>query len=162
MTRTLIIMRHAKSSWGDPTQADIDRPLNGRGRASARAIGEWLSFGGFKPDLVLSSNAKRTAETWANMALSADIRFLPELYLAPPNVLLRTVQQAEGDCVLLLAHNPGIAEFAEQIVSDPPRHDRFHDYPTAATLVATFDTPWSEVSWGFGRARAFTVPRDLI
>ncbi|MEM1236404.1 MAG: histidine phosphatase family protein [Pseudomonadota bacterium] len=160
--KTLIIMRHAKSSWSDPGMRDIDRPLNGRGRKSAQAIGEWLSYGGFQPDLVLCSSARRTAQTWEHMELDAPIQFLPELYHAAPGAILSAVRNASGDCVLVLGHNPGIAYFAEMIVSDPPSHDRFDDYPTAATLVAGFDGEWAALEPGKAIARAFTVPRDLI
>ena len=46
MTCTLILMRHAKSSWDDLTLSDHERPLNKRGRASASAMGKWLRKNG--------------------------------------------------------------------------------------------------------------------
>ncbi|MCP4818173.1 MAG: histidine phosphatase family protein, partial [Shimia sp.] len=55
MTLKLILMRHAKSSWDDPLQSDHERSLNRRGRASAPAIGKWLSENGFHPDELLCS-----------------------------------------------------------------------------------------------------------
>ena len=159
--KTLIVMRHAKSSWADPGVSDLDRPLNARGQKSAKAIGEWLRFGGFRPDLVLCSSARRTAQTWEHMGCEAELRFRRNLYLAPPETILSELQQADGDCVLVLAHNPGIAEFAEMILNTPPSHERFQHYPTAATLVAQFEGDWSELRAGIATARAFTVPRDL-
>ena len=63
MTLQLILMRHAKSSWDDPAAADFDRPLNGRGRRSAKALGHWLRQRGWLPDRVLCSSARRTRET---------------------------------------------------------------------------------------------------
>lgn len=160
--KTLIVMRHAKSDWSSAGTADVDRTLNKRGRASAKAIGDWLSVGGYAPDLVLCSSAQRTAETWENMGLSAEIHYLRQLYLAAPSTILDTLRAVQGNCVLVLAHNPGIAAFAEAIAAAAPDHDRFYDYPTAATLVAEFDGDWSELAPGKAIARAFTVPRDLI
>ena len=60
MTRTLILTRHAKSSWDDPFLNDHDRPLNKRGRKSAPVIAGWLRENGWLPDEVLSSTSART------------------------------------------------------------------------------------------------------
>ena len=68
MSLRLILTRHAKSSWDSPVAGDHARPLNERGRKSAKAIGQWLSGKGYEPVLVLSSDAERTRETWALMA----------------------------------------------------------------------------------------------
>jgi len=162
MTKTLIVMRHAKSSWGDHGLSDIDRPLNARGIESARAIGEWLRFGKFDPDLALISNSRRTSETWAETGLSAETRFLPDLYHAAAETVLRVLRSATGDCVMVLGHNPGIGDFANRILGVAPSHDRFHDYPTAATLVATVAGEWADLTWQSATTRAFTVPRDLM
>ena len=155
-------MRHAKSSWGDPGLADIDRPLNDRGKASAHAIGEWFRFGGFEPDLALISNSRRTAETWEETGLNAETRFISALYHAAAETVLREVQGAQGNCVMILGHNPGIGDFANRVLQTAPSHDRFADYPTGSTLVATFDGAWSDLGWGDAGFRAFTVPRDLM
>ncbi|MEL6608606.1 MAG: histidine phosphatase family protein [Pseudomonadota bacterium] len=162
MTRTLIVLRHAKSSWGDPGLTDHARPLNKRGRASAKAIGDWLTYGGFAPDQVLCSDARRAQETWEHSGLTADVQMMPHLYLSEAETLLSAVQQATGQCVMVIAHNPGIADFADRIVTAAPTHDRFADYPTAATLVAGWNGDWADLTFGNAIARAFTVPRDLI
>lgn len=63
----------------------------------------------------------------------------------------------------MVGHNPGIADFAEQLLNQPPDHPRFWDYPTGATLVAQFDiTDWRALTWGSGRAVDFVLPRELI
>ena len=160
--KTLIVMRHAKSSWADPGLKDLERPLNPRGRASAKAIGEWLRFGRFEPDIALVSNSRRTAETWALMGMEAEMQFVPSLYHAAAETVLREVQAAHGGCVLVLGHNPGIGDFADRILAQQPTHDRFLDYPTGATLVAQTDRDWASFSWRQASARAFTVPRDLL
>ena len=62
--RRLILTRHAKSDWDDPLLADHDRPLNARGRRSARLLGDWLASRGYEPEEVLCSTAARCRQTW--------------------------------------------------------------------------------------------------
>ncbi len=167
MTRTLILTRHAKSSWDDPTLDDFDRPLNGRGRKSAVAIGAWLRGKDHVPDEVIVSGARRTVETWGRMAadMPADItmRSEPALYHAGVEAMLGVLRTAREPAVMLVAHNPGIAEFAARLVRNPPDHARFHDYPTGATTVMEFDAQaWTDVDWGTGEPIAFAVPRELM
>ena len=162
MTRTLILMRHAKSSWATPALSDHDRPLNARGHASARVMGAWLRQHGWVPDQVYSSSARRTRETFVGLGLASDTTFTDDLYHAEPTEMLRVLRQASGNCVLMLGHNPGIAGFGEALVASPPDHPRFFDFPTCATLVAAFDiTDWRELEWGTGVSRDFVVPQDV-
>ncbi|GGH40638.1 phosphohistidine phosphatase [Cribrihabitans marinus] len=164
MTRTLILTRHAKSSWDTPGQPDHERPLNKRGRASAEAIGRWLDAKGLRPDLVLCSAAVRTRETWDRMKLEAgEERFTDLLYHVTANQMLRALNAAQGRTVLMLGHNPGLADFAASLVAEPPEHARFEDYPTGATLVLDFDTDdWKRVAWHMGQVREFVLPRELL
>ena len=74
--KRLILMRHAKSTWDDPTQDDHERGLNGRGRVSARVVGEWLKTKGYIPNQVLSSSATRTRETFSRLGIICDAKFL--------------------------------------------------------------------------------------
>ncbi|MHA6347531.1 SixA phosphatase family protein [Roseivivax sp. CAU 1761] len=162
MSRRLILMRHAKSDWaaGEPDHA---RPLNARGRRSARAIGDWLRLRGHRPDLVLCSSAARTRETLDLLGLDAPTRFEDILYHAEPHTVLRALHHAEGGSVLLIGHNPGLQAVAARIVAEPPAHPDFARYPTAATLVADLPVAaWSDLGWSSGTVRDFTVPRDLI
>lgn len=163
MTRELVLMRHAKSSWRVPAIGDHDRPLNGRGRRSARALGDWLRAAGHLPDAVLCSSARRTRDTLAGLALEAPVRCLDALYHAEPEAMLALLRQAQGARVLMLGHNPGLADLAQALVAVPPAHPRFADYPTGATLVAAFDIAgWGALRPGTGRVLDFVVPRDLI
>ncbi|TMV03277.1 histidine phosphatase family protein [Ruegeria sediminis] len=164
MPRTLILIRHAKSSWDDLTLDDHDRPLNKRGRRSAEAIGAWLKRKGWLPDEVLSSTSVRTRETWARMALDVDkVTFTGDLYHASPEETLSLLSEAKGDTVLLLGHNPGFAEFAGEIVDEAPMHARFFDFPTCATAVIRFDIDdWRDVKWHSGEAVDFVIPRELL
>ena len=91
--RRLILTRHAKSAWDDPTLADHDRPLNARGRRSALALGDWLASRGYEPEEVLCSSARRTQETWAMVAAAPVevrplLRIEPGLYHASPDKML--------------------------------------------------------------------------
>ncbi len=166
MTRQLILIRHAKSDWSTPVRGDHSRPLNDRGRRSARAVGRWLAERGHVPAEVLCSDAARTAETWALLSEAlpeaAEIRFLAALYHAGAETMLATLRGATAASVAMIGHNPGIADFAERIVAAAPDHPRFLDYPTCATTVIRFETAgWGAVEWGRGEVRDFIVPRDL-
>ncbi len=166
MTLTLILTRHAKSDWDDPRLSDHQRPLNKRGRAAAPVIGRWIAGHAPAPDCALISTARRTRETWDGIAAAlppvGDVRFLDALYHAGPEVMLKALQGATGACALMIGHNPGIAEFAARLLAAPPAHPDFTRYPTAATLVATFDAPnWAAVKFGTGTAAAFATPRTL-
>jgi phosphohistidine phosphatase len=160
----LILMRHAKSSWDDPLLDDHDRVINARGRRSAQAMGDWLRQHDYVPDRILSSSAERTVETAAGLGLdTVPALFLPSLYLAGPDQMLAQLRRAEGRCVLMLGHNPGIGWLAEMLVQSPPRHTRFRDYPTCATLVVDFDAAeWGAVQPGTGHVVAFVTPGDLL
>ena len=161
--RRLILMRHAKSDWsaGHP---DHDRPLNKRGHASADAMGNWLRKTGYQPEQLLCSTAQRTRETLKGLRLpsEAEVSFHHGLYLAEATRMLTLLQRAEHRCILILGHNHGIADMAHNLVSERPAHDRFDDYPTAATLVCDFDgDSWKKTGWHEGQPVAFVVPREL-
>ncbi len=164
MSLTLILTRHAKSSWDDPMLEDHDRPLNKRGRKSALAISGWLQHNGWLPDEVLSSTSARTRETWDRMGLKADkICFHRSLYHAAPEDMLIELSGATEPTVLMLGHNPGIAGFANRILRDTPNHARFNDYPTCATTVIRFlITDWADIQWNSGEVLGFTLPRELM
>lgn len=163
--KRLILMRHAKSDWDDPLLPDHDRPLADRGRRGAELVGGWLREEGYLPDLALVSTSTRTRETWALASASlppCPARFEPTLYHAAPPVLLARLREAEGDCALLLAHQPGIGAFAERLLSRPFCDPDFARYPTAAVAVIDFDADsWAAVATGAGRLADFTTPRRL-
>ena len=160
----LILTRHAKSDWDDPTLPDHDRPLNGRGRRSARALGDWLASRGYDPEEVLCSSSRRTQETWERVADAVfetrpDLRLEPALYHASPDLMLKVLQTATAPTVMMIGHNPGIAEFAGMLPARPPLDPQFRRYPTAATLVVDFQTnDWADVRPGDGSVRDFTRP----
>lgn len=163
MTRTLILTRHAKSAWDSNSPSDHARPLNKRGRRSAKALGDWLRLNHHIPDQILSSSSQRTRETQALMGFEAPSSFSERLYHASAEIIFQALREAEQNRVLVVSHNPGIAAFAHAIVSSPPDHVRFDDYPTGATLVVRFDIDsWTQLSWSSGKVMDFVVPRELL
>ena len=164
MTRTLILMRHAKSSWSNLSLPDHDRPLNKRGRRAAATMGDWLRSQALgEPDEVLVSTSTRTLETLAGLGVVADTRRLRTLYHAEAEAMFDTLSGATGATVLMLGHNPAIANFAHRLVADAPNHARFCDYPTCATLVVRFDiNGWGNLRWRSGTPIRFVVVRELL
>jgi len=165
MTKRLILIRHAKSSWDAPFD-DHARTLDKRGREAATAIGGWLRSKGYLPDTIYSSDAARTRETTERIVETLDdtpaIHFKDNMYHAQPATLMRVLQKAQGDTIAIVAHNPGIAFFAEEIVAKAPAHRRFLDYPTGATLVCDFPiNDWAEAVSRSGQVVDFVVPKDL-
>ena len=164
MALTLIVLRHAKSGWGDPSLPDHERSLTERGHRDATAVGNWLSAQGHVPDLILSSDATRTAQTIAEVTsgLGQDVQtqYLPMLYNASADTILRVIRKQTAATLLVCAHNPGIGQLAAQLAKVQPHHARFADYPTAATAVLSFDAAsWAEVSTGI--CLSFIIPADL-
>ena len=167
MSRTLILMRHAKSSWSDASIDDFDRPLNNRGRKSSTALGAWLAARDLVPQEVLVSGARRTVETWQgiapNMPAQALMRSEPALYLAAAETIVATLRQATAPIVLLIGHTPSIGACAAQLVETAPEHEKFDQYPTGATTVMQFaGADWRSVSARHGQLLEFVVPRELM
>lgn len=161
MIKTLIVMRHAKSGWDTPLP-DFERPLNDRGRLSAKTLGDWLRAQGLDPDEVLCSSATRTQETASGLDLATPPTLSRGLYHASAETLMEHIREATGDVVLVVAHNPGIAEFAERLAPAPHTHPRFYDYPTGATTVFQCDVArWSDLRFGVNSITDFVIPREL-
>ncbi|SLN27849.1 SixA phosphatase family protein [Pseudooctadecabacter jejudonensis] len=165
MTKRLILIRHAKSSWDSPSD-DHARPLNDRGRKACKDLGHWLSGRGHVPDAVFCSDAARTVETTdrivAAMDCTPDVTYLNRLYHATPETLMDVVKSANGSCAAIIAHNPGIAYFAEQIVTGSPEHPQFFNYPTGAILVCDLPiTNWADATSASAQLIDFVVPKDL-
>jgi phosphohistidine phosphatase len=169
--KRLILLRHAKSAWDNPSLADFDRPLAARGRKAAPLVGAYLARRGLIPGLVLCSSAKRAVETLdlvsAGWQSKPVVRKLKSLYLAMPREMLRRVQAvgAEPDCVMLVGHNPGIADLANWLCSegDPsPRAQLARKFPTGAAAVIEFDVDdWGDVDAETGRLLDLATPKKL-
>ncbi len=121
--KTLTILRHAKSSWKDPTLADRDRPLNKRGKRDAPVMGQRLNQTTIRPSLIISSPAVRAWTTAKIVAreISYPKEFLQRekrLYMAGVNTLFDVVaEQDDGfNSIMIVGHNPGLTEFANELV----------------------------------------------
>ncbi|MDX8350121.1 histidine phosphatase family protein [Cognatiyoonia sp. IB215446] len=163
MTKRLTLIRHAKSSWSNPFADDHARVLNKRGRASATAIGGWLAEKGYLPDMILCSDAQRTRETADLLIPEIDhapkLRLSSRLYHASPETILEVIHREPSENVAVIGHNPGIGMLAHALVTTPPDHHRFSDYPTCATTVIDFA---DDIARRKGTCVDFIVPRDLI
>jgi phosphohistidine phosphatase len=145
--KTLLLIRHAKSSWDDPALDDRDRPLNDRGRRNAPKAGERLAARRLKPDLILSSPATRALTTAQIIAGKLDYKRRKivvddRLYAVEADELLDVIRQLDdgAQCVLLFGHNPELTELAQRL-SNSISH-----LPTCAIAEFTFDArSWSRV-----------------
>jgi phosphohistidine phosphatase len=144
--KTLLVLRHAKSSWNDSALGDHERPLNERGRRDGPRMGRLLREYGLIPDIVISSDAvraQRTAEAVAEAARYVGEILLDErLYLASPAdilSLLRTVRE-DADRIMVVGHNPGLEGLVEQLTGER------EDMPTAtlAQIVLPIDR-WGDL-----------------
>ncbi len=149
MKRTLVLIRHAKSDWGNATLRDYDRPLNARGLRDAPALGKRMRERDFLPDLIVASTAQRAAETARLVAEGMGfpeekIQWEDTLYHAPPSVMEDVLFGLEDDLrrVFLVAHNPGISEFARQLLP----HLFLEEMPTCCAIAIEIDAErWTDL-----------------
>ncbi|CUH29756.1 phosphohistidine phosphatase SixA [Jannaschia seosinensis] len=150
----LILLRHAKSDWTDPDQDDHERPLNERGRHAATALGDWLRSRGYLPTHVLCSDATRTRQTLEGLALpETPTEYRADLYLSGAGTILDLAKDSDAECLLIVAHSPGIGQAAGMACVTPPNDPDFGRYPTGACTVIDNGIP--------GRCLDFTTPRAL-
>ena len=165
--RTLIAVRHAKSSW-DLDVDDHDRPLSGRGRRDADALGRLLVQRSLKPNLVLCSTAARTQETWdraqAVGSSASEVRLVRGIYHAWVPELIRLLRDTpeEVSTLLVLGHAPGIPDLVEHICirtdsADWAQLDQ--KYPTSGLAVINVPGPWREVGSSSAELVSFAIPR---
>jgi phosphohistidine phosphatase len=167
MAHRLLLLRHAKSDWGDAALPDHDRPLAARGRKAAGRLGSHLKAAGLRPDLVLCSSARRTRETLERLGLpDVETRIEDELYAAPGDALLdrlRTVPEGVAD-VLLIGHNPGIQDLAIALAGPDLGEQAVRlreKFPTGAMAMFEVHGSWSDFAPGRARLSGFVVPREL-
>jgi phosphohistidine phosphatase len=161
--KTLLILRHAKSSWKQPELPDHDRPLNKRGKKDAPRMGRLIHQLQLVPDLILSSTAVRARSTALAVAEacknSAELRLLRDLYLAEPDdyaQVLATLDERYRS-VMIVGHNPGLEDLVEALTG-------LHEIlPTAALArVALPIDGWSEMSLdGSARLEQLWRPKEL-
>jgi phosphohistidine phosphatase len=145
--KTLILVRHAKSSRDDPTLADKDRPLNDRGKRDAPKMGKRLAKRRVKPDLILSSPAGRALKTAEIIAKKIDykrknILVDDRLYAVEAGELLDVIRKLgdQVERVMLIGHNPELTELAHRLSS------KITHMPTCAVAEFTLDAKtWSRI-----------------
>ena len=169
----LMLLRHAKSSLAETGQADLDRPLNERGKRAAAAVGRYMASNGLMPQLVLCSPARRTRETWGLVAgeltATPEVLFAAKIYdSGDGTALMGCLRHKAGTAqsVLLVGHNPSIGELAQTLTgtgSGKVREQLEKKYSTAALAVFSFDLGnWESLVSGSGTLLHFVRPRDLI
>lgn len=166
--RRLFLLRHAKSDWpaGVP---DHDRPLAPRGLKAAPRMAAYLVRESLIPEAVFVSPARRTQETWdaiepALPGIAAET--VPSLYEAGAVRIRDVVHSAPAGAgsLMLIGHNPGLQDFALQLVGagEPDARTALGEkFPTAALAVIDLDGDWSDLEWGAGRLERFVTPRGV-
>ena len=127
--KTLVLIRHAKSSWDDPSLRDFDRPLNKKGHRRAKFMAAYLAASGFKPELLLSSPANRALTTaqyfqTAFQLPNLELQTNSQIYLASTEVLLSIVQSLPDALtnICMFGHNPGFTQFPNMLVEQQLDH----------------------------------------
>ncbi|XZF13075.1 SixA phosphatase family protein [Chitinophagaceae bacterium MMS25-I14] len=163
MQRTLVLVRHAKSSWANPLQSDYDRPLNERGIHDAPMMGTRLKEKNILPDLIISSTAKRAAQTAKKIAAAVgfneeNILWKNRLYHCIPSVIEEVIQEVSNEVktVFLVAHNPGITEFVNELVPG----FRIDNMPTCSMVGAHIDAEeWDDFTKASKEVFLFDYPK---
>ena len=156
--KTLLLVRHAKSSRDDPALPDKERPLNARGERDAPEMGGRLAKRNVKPDLILSSPASRALKTAEIIAEKLDYKIKDivvddRLYAVGADDLLDVILELDDtlERVMVFGHNPEMTELAHRLSS------KITDMPTCAVAEFTFDAKsWSNV----GTDKPATVALD--
>lgn len=145
--KTLLLLRHAKSSWKDSNTDDHERRLKKRGRKEARKMGRLIAAENLMPETIVSSSARRCRQTADHVVHHSDyrgeVRMTPELYDADTARLRDTVGKLSdpAERVMLIGHNPGLEEFLELLVGEHT--------PLGTCALAQVELPiehWSDLS----------------
>jgi phosphohistidine phosphatase len=161
--KTLLLLRHGKSAWGDDGLTDHDRPLKKRGIRDAGRMGRFVLAEGLAPDFIWSSTAVRARDTARLFAEGADldedaVELTEMLYAADPETILAVAASSpDVEIVAMVGHNPGTEEAVEALTR------RLADMPTCALAVIELPIEgWGELSpVTRGRLAAVYLPREL-
>ena len=144
--KTLLILRHAKSSWKNETLADHDRPLNKRGKRDAPRMGKLLLDTDLSPELIISSTAKRARKTVEGLlegsGYSLEVQYMRDFYHGYPETFITILSELDDkyEQVMVVGHNPGLEELLEVLTGDYKR------MPTAAlTQVQLPIQSWADL-----------------
>jgi len=167
--KTLYVLRHAKSDWGDENLRDFDRPLNHRGRKAAKAVGEEIRDRGIRPDLVICSPAVRAKETLERLSegYGRDLVVTEDrrIYEASPGTLIDMVRSVPDEVahLMIVGHNPGFQDLVVALSEESPlREEAKQKFPTAALAEIHFSIGrWSELAPESGQLADVIKPREL-
>jgi phosphohistidine phosphatase len=167
--KRLWLLRHAKSSWDQPSLPDADRPLAARGRRAAEVLAAHLAAAEVRPTVVLCSSSLRTRETLAAIlpALgdALEIRIERALYGAGAAQLLDRLRLVsnKASSAMLIAHNPGIQDLALALAAGGPALAGLGEkFPTGALATLELDVErWRDLDYGMGTATILVTPRSL-
>ncbi len=145
--KTLILVRHAKSDWGNPSLSDFDRPLNERGKRDAPVMAKRLLDRKIKIDQFIASPAKRAAKTAKYFAEAFDFKkdkidFKEKLYMADSSTFYSIIEKTSDkhETIALFSHNFGITDFANVLTSTS-----IDNIPTCGVFALTADCEkWSD------------------
>lgn len=146
--KTLVLVRHAKSSWNDPTLNDLDRPLNNRGKHDAPFMAELFAARAISIDLIICSPAKRARKTAKKFCKQLDYAWTDvvidkRIYEAPASAILKVIAKIDDEvaAAMVFGHNPGFTDVANQFSPEP-----VDNVPTGGIVTMTFDTRyWRQV-----------------
>ncbi|QMU96457.1 phosphohistidine phosphatase [Microbacterium esteraromaticum] len=157
--KTLLLARHAKSDWRDPSERDHDRPLDARGLRDAPSMAVRLRDDGVRLQHIASSTALRarsTADEYA-AAFRLEVADEPSLYAASARTILAVAGTLtdDVDVAMLVGHNPGMAGAVTELTGE------FVSFPTCAVAECAVDVDsWAELIEGSGRLLALRTPRS--
>jgi phosphohistidine phosphatase len=160
--KTILILRHAKSSWDNSNISDHDRPLNKRGKRDAPRMGRLIHDKDILPDLIISSTAKRATATAKAVVAACDydgeIEFTRSFYHADADAFVDRISSLPNqyEIVMVVSHNPGVEELLEDLTGQWER------MPTAALAQVDLSiSNWSELDDGAeGVLKNFWIPKS--
>jgi phosphohistidine phosphatase len=163
-TRTLILLRHAKSDYPDGV-ADHERPLAKRGIREGALAGDWIRATQPPVDAVLCSTATRTRQTLARTAMTAPVTYVDRLYDATVGIAIGVINELGGqaDTLLLIGHEPVMSSLALGLAgpgsSQAAAEEIVVKYPTSALAVLQTTQPWDRLELRGAALQTFHVPR---
>jgi phosphohistidine phosphatase len=140
--KTILLVRHAKSAWDDPSLPDFERKLTSRGKSDAKMMATSLLEKNIQIDLFISSPAKRAKKT-AKIFMKEfgidkkKLKLLPSLYEASVKNFYEVIENLDDkeESIALFSHNPGITHFANSLDCTPVYE--MHTCSVYATKVNT-------------------------
>jgi len=160
MDFNLLLVRHAKSSWSNPSLNDFDRPLNKRGVSNAPLMGQRIRDYGLDLDTIITSTAERAKETSKLIAKEIkyelqDIDLESDLYHASREVFINILSRQQNKNIAMVGHNPGIQDFSYWLSSAPEVN-----FPTCGVIHISFSLGnWTEIYKNSGKAIRFEYPK---